>query len=152
MVGVLPIWIVQVNVSRIDRFHFSVTLRLFPAHSSVIFSMFCIKIYKNILKKKFKKKKGGKNIPRAKIWERQSVCWLKYRETKMSNTCLINTGSPDNNDLQNTLNGQLYKFYNLDYRILMTSHANNLQALCQRETLNFTFHIGSTPTFLYFDL
>ena len=28
----------------------------------------------------------------------------------------------DNNDLQNMLNDQLYKFYNLDFIILMTSH------------------------------
>ena len=32
----------------------------------------------------------------------------------------------DNNDLQNMLNDQLYKFYNLDFGILMTSHENDL--------------------------
>ena len=32
----------------------------------------------------------------------------------------------DNNDLQNMLNDQRYKFYNLDFKILMTSHENNL--------------------------
>ena len=30
-----------------------------------------------------------------------------------------------NNDLQNMLNDQLYKFWNLDFRILMTSHEND---------------------------
>ena len=31
-----------------------------------------------------------------------------------------------NNDLQNILNYQLYKVYNLDFIILMTSHENDL--------------------------
>ena len=64
---------------------FSLTSRdvtaFFPAYFSEIFSMFCIeqaKIY----------------VPRAKIWERQSVWWQNYRETKMWNTCLINMRAP----------------------------------------------------------
>ena len=31
-----------------------------------------------------------------------------------------------NNDLQNMLNDQVYKFYNLNFKILMTSHENDL--------------------------
>ena len=38
----------------------------------------------------------------------------------------------DNNDLQNMLNDQLYKFYNLDFRILMTSHENDLYIYSNR--------------------
>ena len=32
----------------------------------------------------------------------------------------------DNNDLLNMLNDQLYMFYKLDFRILMTSNENDL--------------------------
>ena len=48
--------------------------------SFIIFSMFCIEQAKIYWEPKFR--------------ERQSVWWLDYRETKMSNTCLINTGAP----------------------------------------------------------
>ena len=55
----------------IDRFHLRhVTLRLFS-------SLFYFNIF-------YVLHRAGSNIPRAKIWEKQSVWWLNYRETKMS--------------------------------------------------------------------
>ena len=49
------------------------------------------------------------------------------------------------------LNNQLYKFYNLDFRIWWRHNENDLYT-CTLKTLDLIFHIGSTPTFLYFEL
>ena len=96
------------------------------AYFSVIFSMFCIEQAKIYREPKFGSDRAFGGWTRGKL--------------KCRNICLINTGPPcwcttfflrfltetDNSDLLNMLNDQLYMFYKLDFRILMTSNENDL--------------------------
>ena len=73
-----------------------------------------------------------KEIAFHDLWK---LCW-RQQNSKLCNSSrkrcvnLNFSTKTHNNNVQNMLNDQLYQFYNLDFRIFMTSHENDLYNKC----------------------